>query len=66
LQLPQTPLRLHPDALGLGAASDTPFAAQTLEGAAIPVGGESEPTVRILPPQSPQANQQEQKEMAAR
>ena len=40
--------------------------AQTLEGTAIPVGGESESTVRILPPQSPQENQQEQAEMANR
>ncbi len=44
----------------------TRLVAQTLEGAAIPVGGESEATVRMLPAQSHEADQQEQAEMAAR
>jgi hypothetical protein len=44
----------------------TRVVAQTLEGAAIPVGGESESTVRILPPQTPQESRQEQAEMANR
>jgi hypothetical protein len=39
---------------------------QTIEGAAIPVGGEDEATVRILPPQSPQEDRQEQAKMSTR
>jgi hypothetical protein len=39
---------------------------QTIEGAAIPVGGEDEATVRIFPPQSPQEDRQEQAKMSTR